>query len=84
MQTVPNCNPNVTHYAWWGDVYGTAERVNGSGYLFRPEGHRDAIVVSATDVNLLLLGHVATADAQLAADGDKVYRTSQTLVGRAA
>ena len=83
MKTVPNRNHNVTYYAWWGDLHGIAERLNGSGYLFRPEGHRDAVLVSHTDINLMLLGHVATADAQMAADGDRLVRCSQTLVGRA-
>ena len=32
----------ITHYAYYGDLYGTAELLNGSGYLFRrgrAQGH---------------------------------------------
>jgi hypothetical protein len=36
----------ITHYAYLGDVYGTAELLNGSGYLFRAEGERKATLVS--------------------------------------
>ena len=61
------------------EVYGTAELVCGSGYLFRKDGERKAVLVSYTDPNLLLFGLVALADAQAELDGDKVYRTSRTL-----
>jgi hypothetical protein len=54
----------ITHYAYLGEVYGTAELVNGSGYLFRAEGERKATLVSYRDVNLMLLGLVDVADAQ--------------------
>jgi hypothetical protein len=37
---------SIRHYAYLGDVYGTAELLNGSGYLFRAEGERKAILVS--------------------------------------
>jgi len=37
---------HVTHYAYYGDLYGTAELVNGSGYLFRAERERKATLVS--------------------------------------
>ena len=59
---------HVTHYAYLGNVYGTAELLNGSGYLFRAEGERKATLVSYTDANLVLLGRVDLADAQRAAD----------------
>jgi hypothetical protein len=58
MTTVTNRKHNVTHYAYYGDLYGTAELLNGSGYLFREEGQRKAMVVSYKDPELLLLGHV--------------------------
>jgi hypothetical protein len=58
----------IRHYAYLGDVYGTAELLNGSGYLFRAEGERKATLVSYTDANLVLLGRVDLADAQRAAD----------------
>jgi hypothetical protein len=58
----------VTHYAYLGDVYGTAELLNGSGYLFRAEGERKATLVSYKDPELLLLGLVQAADAQRVAD----------------
>ena len=43
--TVPNITTHrkpqaITHYAYLGDVYGTATLVNGSGYLFRADGER--------------------------------------------
>ena len=59
---------SVTHYAYYGNVYGTAELVNGSGYLFRAEGERKATLVSYKDSELVFLGRVDLADAQRAAD----------------
>jgi hypothetical protein len=59
---------SVTLYAYLGDVYGTAELLNCSGYLFRKDGARKAILVSYTDPELVLLGRVDLADAQRAAD----------------
>jgi hypothetical protein len=62
------------HYASYLDkrsgaeVYGTATLVNGSGYLFRQDGARTARLVSYTDVDLLLYGLVAVADAQYVDD----------------
>ena len=35
------------------EVYGTAELLNGSGYLFRADGERKATLVSYKDVNLM-------------------------------
>jgi hypothetical protein len=58
----------LTHYAYLGDVYGTAELLNGSGYLFRAEGERKATLVSYKDPELTLLGVVQDADAQCADD----------------
>ena len=40
------------------------EFLNGSGYLFRQEGERQATLVSYKDVNLMLYGVCAVADAQ--------------------
>jgi hypothetical protein len=64
MATVTRRNHTVTHYAYLGDVYGTAELLNGSGYLFREDGQRKAVLVSYKDPELLLLGLVDMADAQ--------------------
>jgi hypothetical protein len=58
----------ITHYAYLGDVYGTAELLNGSGYLFRKDGERKATLVSYKDPALVLLGQVDLADTQYAAD----------------
>jgi hypothetical protein len=58
----------ITHYAYLGDVYGTAELLNGSGYLFREEGQRKATLVSYKDPELMLLGLVQDADEQFADD----------------
>ena len=58
----------ITHYASLvidhEEVFGTAELVNGSGYLFRKDGERQATLVSSTDTNLMLYGLCALADAQ--------------------
>ena len=54
----------VTHYAYLGEVYGTAELVNGSGYLFRAEGARQATLVSYKDPELMLLGLCDLAEMQ--------------------
>jgi hypothetical protein len=58
----------ITHYAYLGDVYGTAELLNGTGYLFRADGARKATLVSYRDPELLLLGRCDLADLQQAAD----------------
>jgi hypothetical protein len=58
----------ITHYAYYGDTYGTAELLNGSGYLFRAEGERKATLVSYKDAELVLLGRCDLADAQRADD----------------
>jgi hypothetical protein len=58
----------ITHYAYLGETYGTAELLNGSGYLFRKDGARIATVVSYRDPALTLLGLVELADMQHAAD----------------
>ena len=71
MTTIPAPAParnTVTHYAYLGDTYGTAELLNGSGYLFRAEGERQATLVSYKDPQLLLLGRVDVADAQYEVD----------------
>jgi hypothetical protein len=64
MATVPRTTTTVQHYAYLGDVYGTAALLTGSGYLFRADGERTATLVSYKDPELLLLGLVAVADAQ--------------------
>jgi|RhiMetdeSRZDD1v2_1073273.scaffolds.fasta_scaffold570988_2 hypothetical protein len=58
----------ITHYAYYGEVYGTAELLNGSGYLFRADGERKATLVSYKDPELVLLGRCDLADAQRATD----------------
>ena len=58
----------ITHYAYYGDLYGTAELLNGSGYLFREEGSRKAVVVSYKDPELTLLGRCDLADTQAELD----------------
>ena len=58
----------VTHYVYYGDLYGTAELLNGSGWLFRKDGERKATVVSYKDPELTLLGRCDLADAQRQAD----------------
>ena len=42
--------------SYYGELYGTAELLNGSGYLFREDGQRQATLVSYKDPELLLLG----------------------------
>jgi hypothetical protein len=64
MVTVPRTTTPVQHYAYYGDLYGTAELLNGSGYLFREEGQRQATLVSYKDPALMLLGLVDVADGQ--------------------
>ena len=64
MATVPRTLTPVQHYAYYGDLYGTATLVNGRGYLFRVEGERKATLVSYKDPELLLLGLVDVADMQ--------------------
>jgi hypothetical protein len=58
----------ITHYAYYGNVYGTAELLTGSGYLFRAEGERKATLVRYTDPALVLLGRCDLSDAQQATD----------------
>jgi hypothetical protein len=69
MATVPEITTArkpqpVTHYAYLGDVYGTAELLCGTGYLFRAEGERTAHLVSYKDPELTLLGEVALSEMQ--------------------
>jgi hypothetical protein len=61
------------------EVYGTAELVNGSGYMFRKDGERKAILVSYKDPNLMLYGLVALVAEADAADGNRVVKCSKTL-----
>jgi hypothetical protein len=56
----------ITHYAYYGELYGTAELLSGSGYLFREDGQRKATLVSYKDVDLVLLGRCDLADAKRA------------------
>ena len=64
MATVPRTATTIQHYAYLGDVYGTAELLTGTGYLFRAEGQRHATLVSYKDPELVLLGLCDVADAQ--------------------
>jgi hypothetical protein len=64
MATVPRTTQNVTHYAYYGELYGTAELLCGSGYVFREEGQRQAVVVSYKDPELMLLGLVVESEMQ--------------------
>jgi len=50
------------------EVYGTAELLTGSGYLFRADGQRTATLVSYRDPELVLLGLVDVADGQYEVD----------------
>jgi hypothetical protein len=58
----------TVHYASYErngtEIYGTAELLNGSGYLFRKDGERQATLVSYKDANLMLYGLVDVADMQ--------------------
>ena len=54
----------ITHYAYYGDLYGTAELLCGSGYVFRAEGERKALVVSYRGPELTLLGLVDLSEMQ--------------------
>jgi hypothetical protein len=58
----------TVHYASYvvngNEVYGTAELLNGSGYLFRKDGERQATLVTYKDVNLMLYGRCDLADNQ--------------------
>jgi hypothetical protein len=57
----------IIHYASYlvndEEIYGTAELLNGSGYLFRKDGERRATLVSYRDANLLLFGLCSMAEA---------------------
>jgi hypothetical protein len=64
MATVPRTTQNVTHYAYYGELYGTAELLCGSSYVFREEGQRQAVVVSYKDPELMLLGLVDVSEMQ--------------------
>jgi hypothetical protein len=68
MRTVPQTRTPIQHYAYYGELYGTAELLCGSGYLFRAAGERTATLVSYKDPALLLLGLVDVADAQYDVD----------------
>jgi hypothetical protein len=46
------------------EIYGTATLVNGSGYLFRKDGERQAVLVSYKDSRLMLYGLADVADMQ--------------------
>jgi hypothetical protein len=65
---IPTARKAITHYAQYVALEGTAELVNGSGFLFRREGERQATLVSYRDPALVLCGLVALADAQAAID----------------
>ena len=50
------------------EVFGTAELLNGSGYLFRKDGERTATLVGYADIRLMLYGVVREAFDQYIAD----------------
>jgi hypothetical protein len=79
MATLTRTTP-IVHYAYYGDVYGTATLINGSGYLFRAEGERQATLVSYKDADLLLLGLVDVGDAQH--DVDMIIGRAALVCGR--
>ena len=58
----------ITHYAslmvGTDEIFGTAELLNGSGYLFRKDGERQATLVSYKDADLMLYGLADVADMQ--------------------
>jgi hypothetical protein len=58
----------IVHYASYElngqELFGTAELLSGSGYLFRKDGERRATLVSYRDASLMLFGICAVADAQ--------------------
>jgi len=58
----------IVHYASLTvnntETYGTAELLNGSGYLFRKDGERKATLVSYRDPALRLFGLADVADMQ--------------------
>jgi hypothetical protein len=72
MSTIAQNVTPIKHYASYlvqgQEVSGTAELVCGSGYLFRPEGQRQAVLVSYKDSDLLLYGRCDIAETQRAAD----------------
>jgi hypothetical protein len=63
---------SITHFASLlidnTEVFGTAELLNGSGWLFRKDGERQATLVSYKNPDLLLFGLVQDADAQFIDD----------------
>lgn len=67
------------------EVYGTAELINETGYAFRQDGERKAVLVSYTDVNLMLYGLCDVADAQYVDDeirgGLSVWRVTEKRGG---
>ena len=67
-QTTTPRNPRTAYYAVYGEQEGTAELLNGSGFLFRKDGEHRGALVSSTDPELLLCGRCDLADAQLAKD----------------
>ena len=58
----------VVYYTYIDDVYGTAELLGGTGYLFWADGEKKATLVAYTNPELLLLGRCDLADLQQAAD----------------
>jgi hypothetical protein len=84
MATVAQNGRNIIHYAYYGDTYGTAALLNGSGYLFRKDGERTATLVSYKDVDLMLLGLCEVADMQhdvdLAVGGPAMITCSRPMM----
>jgi hypothetical protein len=65
MATIARTPTPVKHYASYlvngEEVYGVAQLVNGTGYLFTQDGQRTARLVSYTDPELILGGLVDDA-----------------------
>ena len=68
IQRLTKQGNRIVHFAVWGELEGTAELLNGSGYLFRRDGERSGTLVSHTDPELVLLGRADVADTQRQAD----------------
>ena len=58
----------IIHYASYEsngtETFGTAELVNGSGWLFRADGEHNATLVDYRNVDLMLYGLADVADMQ--------------------
>jgi len=78
--TTPTRKPAIAFYGWLHDTHGIFLQADGV------VSFRDSATETWQDVDLetltrwaVLNGRVDVADAQMLADGDRVYRTSRTL-----